>query len=259
METKDSAGFDFAGTYTTVAGFYEADLAAAHAAGFSDVSLAGGAVVLDALEVAGLNTGAIVDLGCGAGEWACLASERGFDVVGVDVSKAMLALARAHGSSARFVTTSLWDFALPTPVIAVTAFGEALNYGTPTLPSASDLVVLFGRIARSLAFGGVFAFDVLLSGAPMHYRSWREVGDRTILVDVNEDPTAAALVRAIQVFTREGDTYHRSEERHVVRVHRRADVEQALSEAGLSWATSAAYGDATLGARRAAYVARRRM
>lgn len=239
-------------------GFYEKDLAAAHAAGFSDLSLAGGAVVLEVLRRSALTSGAVVDLGCGAGEWVHHASASGFAALGVDVSEAMLDLARGRQSKARFVRSSLWAFELPAPLVAVTAFGEALNYAAPELPSASDLSVLVGRVARSLEPGGVFAFDVVLSGEPMRYRSWREEGDRTILVDVSEDQDAAVLQRAITVFSRHGDAYRRSDERHVVRVYDPGDVERALSGAGLSWTTAAAYGDVALGPRRAAYVARRR-
>ncbi len=237
-------------------GFYDKELAAAHAAGFSELSLAGGAVVLEALGHSGLTSGAIVDLGCGAGEWARDAADRGFAALGVDVSEAMLDLARAGGSQARFVRASLWDVELPASAVAVTAFGEALNYAAPELPSAPDLAALFVRVARSLAPRGVFAFDLLLSGEPMRYRSWREEGDRTILVDVSEDQDAAVLQRAITVFSRQGDAYRRSDERHIVRVYDRGDVERALSGAGLSWTTAAAYGDVALGPRRAAFVAR---
>ena len=240
-----------------MSGFYGKDLAAAHAAGFSGPSLAGGVLVLDTLRQSGLNTGSIVDLGCGSGEWARLAAAGGFDVTGVDVSAAMLDLARAHGSPARFVSSSLWDFELPVPAVAVTAFGEALNYGAPSLPSVSDLAALVRRVATSLASGGVFAFDVLLSGEPMRYRSWRDEGDRSILVDVIEDPDSATLTRSIVLFTREGQNYRRSEEQHAVRIYNRPDVERALTDAGVSWAASTAYGDVALGPRRAAYVARR--
>lgn len=238
-------------------GFYQQDLAAAHAAGFSDLSLAGGRIVLEALRASGLTRGTIVDLGCGSGEWVTLAAGCGFDAVGVDVSTHMIQRAAAGTASARFVSASLWDVDLPAPAVAVTAFGEALTYGAPQLPTAADLLVLCKRVRAALVPGGVFAFDVIVSGEPMRYRAWTDAADHTVLVDVTEDQAAATLTRDIVVFARDGSGYRRSDERHVVRVYELRDIEQALASAGLSWSTARAYGDVALGTRRLAFVARR--
>lgn len=236
--------------------FYGSDLAAAHASGFSDLSLAGGRLVLDVLHESGLTRGTIVDLGCGSGEWVRLAASHGFDAVGVDVSPHMTGRA-AGASSATFVTASLWDFDIVGPAVAVTAFGEALTYGTPRLPTAADLLALFRRVSRALVPGGLLAFDVIMPGEPMRYRRWTDLADHTILVDVEEDPATATVTRSIVVFARDGEAYHRSDERHIVRIYDQADIEQALASAGLSWTTMQAYGETALGPRRLAYIARR--
>jgi SAM-dependent methyltransferase len=239
-------------------GFYETDLAAAHSASFSELSLAGGSVVLDALLDSGISQGAIVDLGCGSGEWTALASSRGFEVTGVDVSTAMLELARARVPSARFVRSSLWEYELPSPLVAVTALGEALNYGTPALPSIHAFSALAERVARVLVSGGVFVFDLLVGGEPMRYRSWVERDGRAVLVEVDEDTASSALTRSIVVFTEQSGSYRRTAERHLVRVYDLADVERAISQAGLSHTLSEAYGDRELGPRRVACIARKR-
>jgi SAM-dependent methyltransferase len=239
-----------------VSGFYDHDLAVVHSSGFVDLSLAGGALVLEELRRSGLAGGLLVDLGCGAGEWAGLASAGGLEVIGVDVSADMIELARSQAPRARFVTASLWDFELPSPVSAVTAFGEALSYGTPGLPSPEDLAALFDRVARSLVPGGVFAFDVLVSGEPMRYRSWTDEADYTVLVDVDEDPPSASLSRRIIVFSRRQGEYRRSDELHVLRVYDTQEIGRALSAAGMSYAASGSYSGFALGPRRAAFVAR---
>lgn len=236
---------------------YQKDLAAAHAAGFAGLSLAGGTVVLDALRAARLDHGTIVDLGCGSGEWVHRAVAHGFDAVGVDVSVEMIALARARTDSARFATSTLWDFQIPGPVVAVTAFGEALTYGAPALPNSTDLRALCRHVSAALVQGGVFVFDVILAGEPMRYRNWTDAAGHTILVDVEEDPAASTLTRSITVFAREGTTFRRSDERHVVRVYKQRDIEQALASTGFSWTTMQAYGDVALGPRRLAFMARR--
>lgn len=238
-------------------GIYQEDLSAAHASGFSDLSLAGGRLVLDALHASGITRGTVVDLGCGSGEWVRLAASHGFDAVGVDVSPHMTGLAVVDASSATFVTASLWEVDITAPVVAVTALGEALTYGTPRLPTAADLLALCRRVKGALVPGGVFAFDVIVSGPPMRYRTWTEVPGHTILVDVDEEPSTATLTRSIAVFAQDGATYRRSDERHVIRIYEQREIEQSLASAGFSWTTMQAYGDVTLGPRRLAFMARR--
>lgn len=242
-----------------MAGFYNRALASAHAAGFSDLSLSGGALVLNALHHTWLHAGTILDLGCGSGEWVHLAVARGYEAVAVDVSEDMAALARSRVPSAQFVTGSLWDYDIAGPFVAVTALGEALTYGTPELPTIADLAALFARVSRALVPGGVFVFDVIVPGDAMQYRNWTEIDGHTILVDVDEDTASATLTRSIVVFTRDpdGHTWRRSDERHVVRVYEQHDIEQALASAGLTWTTTKAYGDVALGPRRLAFLARR--
>lgn len=65
--------------------------------------------------VADLFSGKVLDAGCGTGEHALLAAERGLDVVGVDIAALAIALAQgkaaARGLSARFVVGDALDLA----------------------------------------------------------------------------------------------------------------------------------------------------
>lgn len=75
--------------------FYQDDLASVHEVGFSELSRRAGQHVLDLLAASGVSSGPLVDLGCGSGAWAALASKSGFSVFGVDLSPAMVQLAGA--------------------------------------------------------------------------------------------------------------------------------------------------------------------
>jgi len=55
------------------------------------------------VEYAGLTAGLVADVGCGPGRVAAWLTARGLDVVGVDVSHAMLTVARRAHSDIRFV------------------------------------------------------------------------------------------------------------------------------------------------------------
>lgn len=147
-------------------GGYGPDLARVHHAGFGDVARAAAGVVLARLEARGPGRGTVIDLGCGSGILAARVAAAGHDVLGVDRSPAMLALARETAPASRFLQASLFDLELP-PALAVTAIGECLNYsfgGGEVAAGEETVGNLFERVRRSLAPGGFFLFDVACHG-----------------------------------------------------------------------------------------------
>ncbi len=111
-------------------------------------------VVLGALQPAGV----VVDLGCGPGDPATrLLSEAGHHVLGVDLSRGQLAIARRLAPRATLVQADLTAFDLaPGTVDAVVSF-----YATGHLP-ASAHAPLYAAIGRWLRPGGL-----LLTSAPL--------------------------------------------------------------------------------------------
>ena len=133
--------------------FYGPEQSAIHHARFGDLAARAAGHVAGLLSARGVTSGRWVDLGCGSGILARAASELGFDVVGVDVSSAMLDLAREQAPTARFVEASAFDTEVP-PCVAVTATGEVLGYLTNgetggTLPDR--LAELLARVRRALS------------------------------------------------------------------------------------------------------------
>jgi SAM-dependent methyltransferase len=102
----------------------------------------------------------ICDLACGTGDAAVHLARRGYRVVGVDASPAMLEearrLAEAVGVHVEWIQADARAFALPEPVDAVTCFFDALNY----LETPKDLSAAFCRVAEALRPGGLFVFDM---------------------------------------------------------------------------------------------------
>src|SRR4051794_12076134 len=90
---------------------YGPELAAAHHDGYGDVARAAAAVLRRELRD-GAN-GLVVDLGCGTGILARVMTDAGFDVLGVDLSADMIAIAQEHAPAARFVVSSFVDVDLP--------------------------------------------------------------------------------------------------------------------------------------------------
>ena len=249
---------------------YTEDLAYIHDAGFGGFARGAAPGVLAALRRAGIGGGLVVDLGAGSGIWAEILLGEGYDVLGLDLSPAMLALARRRTPAARFEEGSLLRVPLP-PCAAVTALGECVNYlfdiggvggigGGETTAAEPPLPGLFARVHEALRPGGLFVFDVaepgqVPPGKPR--RGWTEGPDWAIGVHVEEDPEARLLTRRMTFFRQVGDLYRRGEEVHQQRLYPRAEVKAALRQAGFRVTMARAYGDAPLAPAHTAFFARK--
>jgi ubiquinone/menaquinone biosynthesis C-methylase UbiE len=99
----------------------------------------------------------IVDLACGTGNTAIpWAGARGRTVIGVDVSEAMLRVARKKSRRVRWVRQELTDLALDVTADVATCHFDALNH----ILEAKDLQRIFTKTARLLRPGGLFLFDL---------------------------------------------------------------------------------------------------
>ena len=112
------------------------------------------------LERHGFAGQSVLDLACGTGTMALALAEKGWRVLGLDASAAMLAQARRKAREAEtkveFIQGDMRDFALPEPVDLVTCFYDSLNY----LLTLDDLDKAFRCVAAALKPGGLFVFDM---------------------------------------------------------------------------------------------------
>ena len=85
-----------------VGSIYREDLSFVHDAGFGGFARAAAPHLLDLLRRRGIESGAVVDLGCGSGIWARELVDAGYEALGIDASAAMVRLARRRAPAARF-------------------------------------------------------------------------------------------------------------------------------------------------------------
>ena len=96
--------------------------------------------------------GVALDVGCGTGRLMGLLSKHGFRTDGLDVSPAMIALARDRHPEARLFHADIWRWELPRPYDLIVAWDSVWH-----VPLAQQEAVLT-KLCRGLAASGVLVF-----------------------------------------------------------------------------------------------------
>jgi len=131
--------------------------------------------------------GRVLELGCGTGNATRLLEERGFEVVAVDASPEMLAVARTKLTRTALVAADMRDVDLPGRFTLTLGVFDVVN----NLLADDDMPRVVARVLAHLAPGGVWAFDANTSAGlealwegeavegwagEVHYR-WRHAWD----------------------------------------------------------------------------------
>jgi SAM-dependent methyltransferase len=238
---------------------YREDLAYVHDVAFTDFIEDAIPGLLKILHRNRVSRGLVLDLGCGSGVWVRELTRAGYEALGIDISDAMLRLARQRAPKARFVKGSFFQVKLP-PCAAVTAIGECVNYLFDPRNSGKELARFFRRVYSALQPGGVFVFDVAEPGrggpGRTNLKTWQG-RDWALLLQTEEDRKRSVLTRRMTIFRRVGKHYRHSEEVHRVRLYPRAQVTRALERAGFSVSVLRRYGRHPLATGHSAFVARK--
>ncbi|MGQ9708170.1 MAG: class I SAM-dependent DNA methyltransferase [bacterium] len=100
----------------------------------------------------------VLDLACGTGIPAMLLAERGYRVVGIDRSRAMLEvlLEKRGNLPIEVLCADIRNFTLSEPVDAAICLYDSINY----LLTEEDLLRCFECVQRALGNKGIFVFDM---------------------------------------------------------------------------------------------------
>jgi SAM-dependent methyltransferase len=124
-----------------------------------DKDYAGEAQFVDGLiRSAGGPTGTLLDVGCGTGAHAREFAKLGWRVAGVDLSPAMIEIARertAHNAGVEFFAGTAAEFDGGQAFTAIVSLFHVVSYQTGT----EDVYRMFMNVRRHLAPGGIFVFD----------------------------------------------------------------------------------------------------
>ncbi len=238
---------------------YREDLAYIHDVGFADLARDAAALLLGELAAAGHRSGTVVDLGCGSGALAAHLCDAGYRVLGIDVSEAMVALARARAPKAEFRVGSSVSADLPR-CVAVAATGEVLNYGFDPGNDDRARAALFGRMHDTLVPGGLFLFDVAGPGRakPGRQRTRAEGAGWAVEVETDLDASAGVLTRHITTSRRVGGSDRQDVEVHRLVLLDPRNVLAALRAAGFDARMIPGHGATPLPEGLAVFLCRRR-
>src|SRR5262249_2198898 len=157
-----------------------------------------------------------------------------FQVLGIDISPAMVEIAKNRAPDARFQVLSLIALKFPR-CVAVTAFGEGLNYTIDSNSEPRELSILFARIYEALIPGGMLLFDIAEPGkvkGSSPVRTFTHGEGWVVLVEKEEDKSSSTLVRRITTFRKTGIEYRRADEVHRQRLYKATNIAKQLRRQG---------------------------
>lgn len=181
----------------------------------------------------------VLDLACGTGTMTKLFTERGYELIGVDISEEMLMEAREKTQNIRgvpplFLHQSMPELDLYGTVDACICCLDSLNY----LTDPRDVRRTFERLHLFIAPGGVLIFDV-------HAPRKMEALDGQVFLDERDDlycvwrteyrKRAKTLDYYVDIFRLcDDDTWERSFEEHHQRAYTVDEMTEWLKAAGFT-------------------------
>jgi SAM-dependent methyltransferase len=176
--------------------------------------------------------GSVLDLCCGTGRLAGELIARGYRVVGVDASDAMLALARKRlGPEVELTRTALPDLKVEGVFDAAVCTFDGLNYLT-----LDELRLTMGALAGCLRPAGWLVFDLHTDGM-MDFTianpvvAGESAGNDFVISSVVDSGARTCDTRIELTRPRDGDPFS---EQHRQYFHADADVRASLQDAGFA-------------------------
>lgn len=180
----------------------------------------------------------VVDLGCGTGTLTELMYGRGYDMIGVDVSEAMLNIAmkkkEKSGDEILYLQQDMRGLELYSTVGTVYSVCDSLNY----LLEETELLAVFSLVNNYLFPGGIFIFDFNTD-----YKYREVIGNATIAESREDcsfiwenfyDPEEEINEYDLTVFVREqGEHFRRFTEMHFQRGYTPEQIRRLVEQSGM--------------------------
>ncbi len=181
----------------------------------------------------------VVDLGCGTGTLTELMYRKGYDMIGVDISEAMLNIAMKKkaesGAEILYLLQDMRELELYSTVGTVFSVCDSLNY----ILEDDELLEVFSLVNNYLYPGGIFIFDF-----NTEYKYRQVIGNTTIAENREDcsfiwenlyDPEEEVNEYDLTVFVREdGERFRRFTETHFQRGYTVEKIRGLLEQSGMA-------------------------
>lgn len=195
--------------------------------------------VTSILERNGIKKDLVLDLGCGTGTLTELLAQKGYDMIGIDLSGEMLERAmekrEKSGLSILYLQQDMREFELYGTVKAIVSVCDSINY----LLEDEDVIDTFKLVNNYLDPNGLFIFDF---NTVYKYRD--VIGDATIAENREEcsfiwenyyHEEERINEYEVTFFVKEGELFRRFEETHYQKGYTAKEMKRFLKEAGLEF------------------------
>lgn len=180
----------------------------------------------------------VVDLGCGTGTLTELMYNKGYDMIGVDISESMLNIAmnkkEKSDDEILYLLQDMRELELYSTVGTVYSVCDSLNY----ILEEEELLQVFSLVNNYLFPGGIFVFDF-----NTEYKYREVIGDTTIAENREDcsfiwenyyDPESGLNEYDLTVFVQtDGDCFRRFSEVHYQRGYTPDQISALLKQAGM--------------------------
>jgi len=156
----------------------------------------------------------VLDLGCGTGGITRLLAQKGFDMVGVDISSDMLSIAQnaTKGKDILYICQDMRNFELYGTVQAAFSSFDCFNY----LNNTAELDRVFALLRNYIELGGLLVFDVNTAyrydNVFAHNNFVYELGDDMLVWQNNYSPSKKTCNFYLTLFKEENGAYIRYDE-----------------------------------------------
>ena len=196
--------------------------------------------LLQYLHEKGVLNGRICELGCGTGVMTEKFAAAGYDMIGLDKSVDMLAIAKQKqeesGSDILYLHQNMEEMELDGPVDAMLSVCDSVNY----LLHEEEMNKLFSRVKTYVKPGGYFIFDLKTAYCYRNIignQTWVEQDEEVSYIWENyfyEDEMVNEY--DLTLFIREeSDLYRKYEELHYQKAYELEQVKELLLQAGMEF------------------------
>lgn len=193
--------------------------------------------IVEKLKNRGITDGLVCDLGCGTGEMTRRLKNKGFDMIGIDLSDAMLNVAKEKETddSILYLMQDMREFELYGTVKAIVSVCDCMNYIT----EPEELIQVFSLCNNYLDPKGFLIFDF----NTVH--KYKKIGDSTIAETRDDsafvwnnfyDKATKLNQYDVTFFSKKSDgNYERFDETHLQRGYTLSEIKSCIEAAGMKF------------------------